>query len=172
MKCNRYIPSSKSCLGTLCASNDTNGSLFHYLFYFLLFVNYVALLAVSLYQFPLADIMFFLGSCAFDAEIIKYVSEAYPKGICCVYCTNGKDMEGPGSSFEFVVVISAARLSPQNFWYVKTCQVLLPSNILYSNLLFLVDHLLVAVLHHIMHVASFPLQFIYVQRPSMHFFWP
>ncbi|CAA3007069.1 F-actin-capping subunit alpha [Olea europaea subsp. europaea] len=53
--------------------------------------------------------------CAFDAEIIKYVSEAYPKGICCVYCTNGKDMEGPGSSFEFVVVISAARLSPQNF---------------------------------------------------------
>ncbi|KAL2490468.1 F-actin-capping protein subunit alpha [Abeliophyllum distichum] len=53
--------------------------------------------------------------CALDAEIIKYVSEAYPKGICCVYCTNGKDVEESGSDFEFVVVISAARLSPQNF---------------------------------------------------------
>ncbi|KAL2558956.1 Splicing factor 3b [Forsythia ovata] len=54
-------------------------------------------------QFPLANIMFLLGSCALDAEIIKYVSEAYPKGICCVYCTNGKDVEEPGSDFEFVV---------------------------------------------------------------------
>lgn len=54
-----------------------------------------------------------------DAEILKYVGEAYPKGVCSVYCTNGKDVEGPGFDFELVVVISAARLSPQNFWCVK-----------------------------------------------------
>ncbi|KAK4381810.1 F-actin-capping protein subunit alpha [Sesamum angolense] len=56
--------------------------------------------------------------CALDAEIIKYVSEAYPKGVCSVYCANGKDVEEPGSDFELVVVISAARHSPQNFWYI------------------------------------------------------
>lgn len=53
--------------------------------------------------------------CAMDAEILKYVSEAYPKGVCSVYCINGKDAEGPGWDFEFAVVISAARHSPQNF---------------------------------------------------------
>ncbi|KAJ9681881.1 hypothetical protein PVL29_017987 [Vitis rotundifolia] len=53
--------------------------------------------------------------CAMDAEILKYVSEAYPKGVCSVYCINGKDAEGPGCDFEFAVVISAARHSPQNF---------------------------------------------------------
>uniref|UniRef100_A0A2N9EMI5 F-actin-capping protein subunit alpha n=1 Tax=Fagus sylvatica TaxID=28930 RepID=A0A2N9EMI5_FAGSY len=53
--------------------------------------------------------------CALDAEILKYVGEAYPKGVCSVYCTNGKDVEGPGSDFELAVVISATRLSPQNF---------------------------------------------------------
>lgn len=53
--------------------------------------------------------------CALDAEIMKYVSEAYPKGVSAVYCSKGKDVEEPGSNFEFVVVISATRLSPQNF---------------------------------------------------------
>lgn len=53
--------------------------------------------------------------CALDAEIIKYVDEAYPKGICSVYCIGGKDVEGPGFDFELAVVISAARHSPQNF---------------------------------------------------------
>lgn len=62
---------------------------------------------------------FFCVRCALDAEILKYVDEAYPKGICSVYCGNGKDVEGPGSDFELVVVISAARHSPQNFWCVK-----------------------------------------------------
>ncbi|XP_015088723.1 F-actin-capping protein subunit alpha-like isoform X3 [Solanum pennellii] len=52
---------------------------------------------------------------AMDAEIMKYVSETYPKGICSVYCTKGKDVEEPGFDFELVVVISAARHSPQNF---------------------------------------------------------
>jgi hypothetical protein len=28
-------------------------------------------------------------------------------------------VEGPGFDFELVAVISAARLSPQNFWFVK-----------------------------------------------------
>ncbi|KAI4349950.1 hypothetical protein L6164_010489 [Bauhinia variegata] len=53
--------------------------------------------------------------CALDAEVLRYVDEAYPKGVCSVYCVNGKDADGPGSDFELVVVISAARLSPQNF---------------------------------------------------------
>lgn len=53
--------------------------------------------------------------CALEAELMKYVAEAYPKGVCSVYCTNGKDVEEPGSNFELVVVISAARHSPQNF---------------------------------------------------------
>ncbi|KAG1338689.1 F-actin-capping protein subunit alpha [Cocos nucifera] len=53
--------------------------------------------------------------CALDAELCKYVGEAYPKGICAVYCTRGKDVEGPGTDFEFAVVISATRHSPQNF---------------------------------------------------------
>ncbi|KAJ4719446.1 F-actin-capping protein subunit alpha [Melia azedarach] len=52
---------------------------------------------------------------ALDSEIVKYVGEAYPKGVCSVYCTKGKDAEGPGFDFELVVVICAARLSPQNF---------------------------------------------------------
>lgn len=53
--------------------------------------------------------------CALDGEIMKYVGEAYPKGVCSVYCSSGKDVEEPGSDFELVVVISASRLSPQNF---------------------------------------------------------
>ncbi|WOH04600.1 hypothetical protein DCAR_0624011 [Daucus carota subsp. sativus] len=53
--------------------------------------------------------------CAVDAEVSKYVGEAYPKGVCSVFCTSGKDVEEPGSDFELVVVISAARHSPQNF---------------------------------------------------------
>lgn len=52
---------------------------------------------------------------ALDAEVCKYVGDTYPKGTCSVYCTSGKDVEGPGDNFEFVVVISAAKLSPQNF---------------------------------------------------------
>ncbi|KAI7748530.1 hypothetical protein M8C21_024098, partial [Ambrosia artemisiifolia] len=53
--------------------------------------------------------------CALDAEISKYVGEAYPKGVFSVYCTSGKDVEDCGSDFELVVVITATRHSPQNF---------------------------------------------------------
>lgn len=53
--------------------------------------------------------------CVLDAELMKYVGEAYPKGVHSVYCVRGKDVEEPGSDFELVVVISAARHSPQNF---------------------------------------------------------
>lgn len=63
----------------------------------------------------------FYHRCALDAELGKYVSDAYPKGVHSVYCTSGKDNE-PGSDFEFVVVIAATRHSPQNFWYVKLTQ--------------------------------------------------
>ncbi|XP_039039370.1 F-actin-capping protein subunit alpha-like isoform X1 [Hibiscus syriacus] len=52
---------------------------------------------------------------ALEAELLKYVAEAYPKGSCSVYCTNGKDVEGPGSDFELVAVISSTRNSPNNF---------------------------------------------------------
>lgn len=52
---------------------------------------------------------------ALDAELCKYVGDTYPKGTCSVYCTSGKDVDGPGANFDFVVVISASKLSPQNF---------------------------------------------------------
>lgn len=52
---------------------------------------------------------------AIDVELSKYVGEAYPKGVCAVYCTRGKDIEEPGADFGLAVVISAARRSPQNF---------------------------------------------------------
>ncbi|KAJ1292377.1 hypothetical protein BS78_02G386500 [Paspalum vaginatum] len=52
---------------------------------------------------------------ALDVELSKYVAEAYPKGVCAVYCTSGKDTEGPGADFSFAVVISASKRSPQNF---------------------------------------------------------
>ncbi|XP_078440955.1 subunits of heterodimeric actin filament capping protein Capz superfamily isoform X2 [Wolffia australiana] len=52
-----------------------------------------------------------------DAEICKYADETYSRGNCAVYCTRGKEVEGPGASFELTVVISADRQSPQNFWY-------------------------------------------------------
>jgi len=58
-------------------------------------------------------------SYALDVELCKYVGEAYPKGTCSVYCTKGKEVEGPGDDFEFTVVISASKLSPQNFWCVN-----------------------------------------------------
>lgn len=67
-------------------------------------------------------LIFYCGRYALDAEILRYVGEAYPKGVCSVYCTKGKDVEGPGFDFELVVVISAAKLSPQNFWCVKSIQ--------------------------------------------------
>ncbi|KAF3785013.1 F-actin-capping protein subunit alpha [Nymphaea thermarum] len=52
---------------------------------------------------------------ALDAELIKYVTDACPKGVCSVYCTSGKDVEGEGSDFDLVAVISSSRFSPQNF---------------------------------------------------------
>ncbi|PRQ55224.1 putative F-actin-capping protein subunit alpha [Rosa chinensis] len=64
----------------------------------------------------LCNSLLFCFRCALDGEILRYVGEAYPKGVCSVYCGNGKDAEGPGSDFELVVVISVARHSPQNFW--------------------------------------------------------
>jgi capping protein (actin filament) muscle Z-line, alpha len=48
----------------------------------------------------------------------KYVAETYPKGISAVYCTRGKDIDGPGNNFDLVAIISASKKSPQNFWYV------------------------------------------------------
>ncbi|CAN7075712.1 unnamed protein product [Brassica oleracea var. botrytis] len=53
--------------------------------------------------------------CALDAEIQRYVSESYPKGVFAVNCVKGKDADGPGTDFEFVVIITARKLSPQNF---------------------------------------------------------
>lgn len=42
-----------------------------------------------------------------------------------VNCVKGKDAEGPGSDFELVVIITAMKLSPQNFWCVQN-DLLLP----------------------------------------------
>lgn len=74
-------------------------------------------------QFSNNSLILFHHRCAVEAELVKYIGEAYPKGVCSVYCTNGKDVEEPGSDFELVVVISAARHSPQNFWCVELAEV-------------------------------------------------
>lgn len=55
---------------------------------------------------------------ALDAEIQRYVSESYPKGVSTVNCVKGKYADGPGTDFELVVIITARKLSPQNFWCV------------------------------------------------------
>ncbi|CAF1703463.1 unnamed protein product [Brassica oleracea] len=52
---------------------------------------------------------------ALDAEIQRYVSESYPKGVSTVNSVKGKDADGPGTDFELVVLITARKLSPQNF---------------------------------------------------------
>ncbi|CAF2126353.1 unnamed protein product [Brassica napus] len=52
---------------------------------------------------------------ALDAEIQRYVSESYPKGVSTVNCVKGKDADGPETDFELVVLITARKLSPQNF---------------------------------------------------------
>ncbi|PWA57735.1 F-actin-capping protein subunit alpha [Artemisia annua] len=61
--------------------------------------------------------------CALDAEMSKYVGEAYPKGVFSVYCTSGKDAEESVSDFELVVVITATRHSPQNFCNGSWCSI-------------------------------------------------
>ena len=40
----------------------------------------------------------------------------------------GKDADGPGTDFEFVVIITARKLSPQNFWCVQNDLLLLIVN--------------------------------------------
>ncbi|PKA58431.1 F-actin-capping protein subunit alpha [Apostasia shenzhenica] len=52
---------------------------------------------------------------AVDSELCKYVVDTYPKGASSVYCTRGKDVDGPGADFDLAVVISASKTSPQNF---------------------------------------------------------
>ncbi|KAG6548633.1 hypothetical protein Mapa_009787 [Marchantia paleacea] len=50
-----------------------------------------------------------------DAEVLKYVEEAYPRGSCSVYCTSGKNNHGDGGEFQLTVVISTSSFSPKNF---------------------------------------------------------
>ncbi|KAL0858048.1 hypothetical protein Bca101_063202 [Brassica carinata] len=66
--------------------------------------------------------------CALDAEIQRYVSESYPKGVSAVNCVKGKDADGPGTDFELIVIITARKLSPQNFWCVQNDILLLIVN--------------------------------------------
>lgn len=51
---------------------------------------------------------------AIDAEVMRYIEEAFPRGHCAVYATNGKDSEDT-QSFELTITISSAKLSPKNF---------------------------------------------------------
>ncbi|KAL0730040.1 hypothetical protein Bca4012_026133 [Brassica carinata] len=66
-------------------------------------------------ELPRLPLLITLNRCTLDAEIQIYVSESYPKGVSAVNCVRGKDADGPGSVFEFVVIITAMKLSPQNF---------------------------------------------------------
>ncbi|MCO5579927.1 hypothetical protein L7F22_033794 [Adiantum nelumboides] len=51
---------------------------------------------------------------AIDAEVMRYIEEAFPRGHCAVYATTGKDSE-VSQSFELTITISSAKLSPKNF---------------------------------------------------------
>lgn len=50
-----------------------------------------------------------------DTALMKYVDDAFRGGECSVYCTNGKDIEKPGSEIELTVVITNSNFSPKNF---------------------------------------------------------
>ncbi|KAH7307356.1 hypothetical protein KP509_22G055500 [Ceratopteris richardii] len=51
---------------------------------------------------------------AIDTEVVRYIEEAFPRGHCSVFATNGKDSDENGG-FELTVVISSAKFSPKNF---------------------------------------------------------
>ncbi|KAH8932638.1 hypothetical protein BDL97_19G083900 [Sphagnum fallax] len=50
-----------------------------------------------------------------DAELLKYVEEAYPGGECAVYCTCGKNVDKHEGEIELAAVISNASFSSKNF---------------------------------------------------------
>ncbi|CAK9213704.1 unnamed protein product [Sphagnum troendelagicum] len=50
-----------------------------------------------------------------DAELLKYVEEAYPGGECAVYCTCGKNVDKQEGEIELAAVISNASFSSKNF---------------------------------------------------------
>lgn len=52
-----------------------------------------------------------------DAELLKYVEEAYPGGGCAVYCTCGKDLDKQGGEIQLTAVIVNSSFSPKNFRY-------------------------------------------------------
>lgn len=56
----------------------------------------------------------FFRSCV-DAELLKYVEDAYPRGSCSVYCTRAKDSQEGDREFELTVVISNSNYSPKNY---------------------------------------------------------
>lgn len=66
---------------------------------------------------------------AVDAQLLKYVEEAYPGGSCSVYCTRGKHPRVGGGEFELTVVISNSSYSPKNYrggrwrsvWKIQVC---------------------------------------------------
>ncbi|KAL2651232.1 hypothetical protein R1flu_019360 [Riccia fluitans] len=64
-------------------------------------------------ELPSSDVEHYRSSV--DAELLKYVEEAYPRGSCSVYCTRGKDNFANDGGFELTVVISTSSFSPQNF---------------------------------------------------------
>lgn len=51
---------------------------------------------------------------AIDAELLRYIEEAFPRGHCAVYATQGKDLDDV-QTFGLTAVISSAKFSPQNF---------------------------------------------------------
>ncbi|CAM6083538.1 unnamed protein product [Calypogeia fissa] len=50
-----------------------------------------------------------------DAELLKYVEDAYPRGSCSVYCTRGKDFQEGHGNIQLTVVISNSSFSPKNY---------------------------------------------------------
>ncbi|XP_024543271.1 F-actin-capping protein subunit alpha isoform X2 [Selaginella moellendorffii] len=52
---------------------------------------------------------------AIDSELLKYVEEAFPRGSCAVFCTAGSTAEEDDAPFELTALISASKISHQNF---------------------------------------------------------
>ena len=61
--------------------------------------------------------LFLVSRSVVDTEVLRYTEEAFPKGHSAVYATSGKDSENM-DTFELTAIISSAKLSPKNYWWL------------------------------------------------------
>ena len=76
------------------------------------FIFFISLPTHCHFPFP-----FLVSRSVVDTEVLHYTEEAFPKGHCAVYATSGKDSENM-DTFELTAIISSAKLSPKNYWWL------------------------------------------------------